>query len=222
MTEQQWLACSDTQTILKFLATTQKNRKLRLFAVECRLLLPFISDPHSRKALRLAERYAEGQASSEKLRFAWESARRAATTSRRRHQEATPQDEALWAVSLVVEEDFSRLGWLGDCINRAFACAQKAGLLTTAPIDEVGLIRDIVGNPFRPVAINSAWLAWNDATVLRIAQSIYAERAFDRMPILSDALKDAGCTNADILSHCRQSGTHARGCWAVDLILGNE
>jgi hypothetical protein len=77
----------------------------------------------------------------------------------------------------------------------------------------------IFGNPFRPVAINPAWLAWNDRTIPKIAQAIYDERAFDRLPILADALEEAGCANQDILAHCRQSGEHVRGCWAVDLIL---
>ena len=84
------------------------------------------------------------------------------------------------------------------------------------------LIRHIVGNPFRPVSLNPAWLAWNDGTVPRITQAIYDDRAFDRMPILADALEDAGCQDQDILGHCRQPGEHVRGCWVVDLLLGKE
>jgi hypothetical protein len=80
----------------------------------------------------------------------------------------------------------------------------------------------MVGNPFRPVTINPVWLAWNDGTVQKIAQGIYEERAFDRMPILADALEESGCTNADILYHCRLPGEHVRGCWVVDLVLGKE
>jgi hypothetical protein len=58
--------------------------------------------------------------------------------------------------------------------------------------------------------------------VVKLAESIYDERAFDRMPILADALEEAGCANADILAHCRQPGEHVRDCWAVDLLLGKE
>ena len=58
--------------------------------------------------------------------------------------------------------------------------------------------------------------------VVKIAQGIYDERAFDRLPILADALEDAGCDNADILAHLRSPGPHVRGCWAVDLILGKK
>jgi hypothetical protein len=198
-------------------------RKLRLFAVECcRLLLPFISDPHSRKALRIAERYAEGQATAAKLRFAWEDARRAAGTSRRhrRHQEATLQDDALWVVTLVVEENFTGLVWLGGCVNRALARAQQAGLTAAAPIDEVRLVRCIFGNLFRPAAIDAAWLAWNNGTIPTLAQAIYDHHRFTDLPILADALEEAGCTSHDILNHYRQAGVHARGCWVVDVVLG--
>jgi hypothetical protein len=55
-----------------------------------------------------------------------------------------------------------------------------------------------------------------------LAQAIYEERAFDRLPILADALEESGCYNADLLAHCRSDGPHVRGCWAVDLVLGKE
>src|SRR5262249_7517154 len=82
-----------------------------------------------------------------------------------------------------------------------------------------GLLREIVGNPFRPPAVSPTCLTWNDATVPRIAQAIYDERAFDRLPILADALEDAGCDDADLRNRCRGEGGHVRGCWAVDLLL---
>jgi len=88
--------------------------------------------------------------------------------------------------------------------------------------DEAQLIRDIFGNPFRHSIIDRDWVAWNDGTVRRIAQAIYDERAFERMPILTDALEDAGCDNAYILNHCREPGEHVRGCWVVDLLLGKQ
>jgi hypothetical protein len=81
------------------------------------------------------------------------------------------------------------------------------------------VLRDIFGNPFRPVTIDTAWLT---PTVKQIAPAIYEEKAFDRMPVLADALEESGCTSEDILNHLRQSGVHVKGCWAVDLILGKE
>ncbi len=89
-------------------------------------------------------------------------------------------------------------------------------------IAQADLIRDIFGNPFRPVAVDPAWLAWNDGAIRKMAQAIYDERAFDRLPLLADALEDAGCADADILAHCRGPGPHVRGCWLVDSLLGKK
>ena len=96
----------------------------------------------------------------------------------------------------------------------------------TAKINEAGkpaiadLLRDIFGNSFRPVAIDPAWLT---SDVLALARGIYDDKAFDRMPILADALQDTGCDNTDILDHCRDAKqTHTRGCWVVDLVLGKK
>jgi hypothetical protein len=97
--------------------------------------------------------------------------------------------------------------------------SQQAGALKAA---QVAALRCIFGNPFRPVTINPAWLAWNDGTTVKIAQAIYDKRTFDRLLILADALEDSGCDDEYILNHCHQSSVHVRGCWVVDLILGKE
>ncbi|MBP3958569.1 hypothetical protein J8F10_25245 [Gemmata sp. G18] len=80
-------------------------------------------------------------------------------------------------------------------------------------------MREIVGNPFRPVIFEQEW---RTSDVLSLAKGIYELSAFDRMPILADALQDAGCDNSDILNHCRGAGLHVRGCWVVDHVLGKE
>jgi hypothetical protein len=72
------------------------------------------------------------------------------------------------------------------------------------------------------VSLDPSWLVWNDHTVVRLAQGIYEEQAFDQLTILADALEEAGCTNSDLLAHCRQQGPHVRACWVVDLLLGKE
>ena len=64
--------------------------------------------------------------------------------------------------------------------------------------------------------------SWRTTTVVAPAQGIRAESAFDHLPILADALQDAGCDHTDILEHCRGPGPHVRGCWVVDLVLGKE
>jgi hypothetical protein len=94
-----------------------------------------------------------------------------------------------------------------------------ARIRSAEQVVQATLLRDIFGNPFRPAALDPAW---RTETVLALARGIYEERAFDRMPILADALQDAGCTDEDVLSHCRGPGPHARGCWVVDLVLGKE
>ena len=81
------------------------------------------------------------------------------------------------------------------------------------------IIRDIFGNPFRPVTLDPDW---RTTTAMQIARGMYDSRDFAAMPILADALQDAGCDNADILDHCRGSGPHVRGCWVADLVLGKE
>ena len=122
----------------------------------------------------------------------------------------------------------NRLSEVRECAN---CCAWSStrmhnehfGVHMTVPVEEwtgqAFLLRDIFGNPFRPITLDPRWLT---STVVDLAQAIYNERAFDRMPILSDALMDAGCDSEDIILHCRGDGPHVRGCWVVDLLLGKE
>lgn len=91
------------------------------------------------------------------------------------------------------------------------------------------IIRDIFGNPFRPIAISSIWLSWNDGIVGRLAQAAYDDRILPvgtldntRLLILADALEEAGCTDEHILTHLRGGGEHYRGCWILDLLRGKE
>ena len=79
------------------------------------------------------------------------------------------------------------------------------------------LFRDIFGNPFRPVAFDPSW---RTSTAVALARQMYESRSFDRMPILADALEEAGCDEPSVLTHCRGDGPHVRGCWVVDLVLG--
>jgi hypothetical protein len=99
---------------------------------------------------------------------------------------------------------------LSAALSLADACRNREVL--------VAIIRDIYGNPFRPVACDPTWR--ND-TVVSLAKHTYESRDFSAMPILADALQDAGCENEDILNHCRDpKQVHVRGCWVVDVVLG--
>lgn len=84
------------------------------------------------------------------------------------------------------------------------------------------LLRELIGNPFRPVRLDVGRLPWGGADVARLARVIDEEAAYDRLPILGDALEEAGCADEAILNHCRASAAHTRGCWALDLLLGNK
>jgi hypothetical protein len=81
------------------------------------------------------------------------------------------------------------------------------------------IIRDVVGNPFRPVPFDPTW---RTLQVLAVAGTIYDERRFEELPVLADALEDAGCHDTDTLNHCRQPGDHVRGCWVLDQLLGKQ
>jgi hypothetical protein len=93
------------------------------------------------------------------------------------------------------------------------------GLTEELQAEQSTFVRDIFGNPFRPVAVDPSW---QTSTVVALANGVYQEKAFDRLPILADALEDAGCDCADVLEHLRGDGPHVRGCWVVDLLLGKE
>ena len=81
------------------------------------------------------------------------------------------------------------------------------------------LVREIVGWPVSRPFFDRRW---RTPDVTGLARAIYDDRAFDRLPVLADALIDAGCDDNDILNHCRSTGPHVRGCWVVDLVLGKQ
>ena len=85
--------------------------------------------------------------------------------------------------------------------------------------NQIALVREIFGNPFHPITFASSW---RTSTAVTLASQMYKSRDFSAMPILADALQDAGCDSADVLDHCRGPGPHVRGCWVVDLVLGKE
>jgi hypothetical protein len=194
--------------MLEFLRGKASDRKLRLFAVACcRRIWHLLPDEASRRAVEVAERYADGQVTEEQLEEAGKRAGWAAAWAA--HGDAA--EAAAWAASRREEA-----GWTSITAERAaFAETQDA----TKRQFQSDLLRDIFGNTFRPVALDPSW---RKPSVVKLARTIYEERAFDRLPKLADALAKAGCDNAEVLAHCREPGEHVRGCWVVDLILGKE
>jgi hypothetical protein len=203
MTEEEWLTGNDPTPMLEFLNGNTSDRKLRYFSAACcRMVWGSLTDEASRAAVTLSEQFADGRIDHKSLK----KARRAAW-----EQWRSPKLLAAWHAA-----DLS--AWKG-AFNTAHSIAPRYGDERDAQAknSQCHLIRDIFGNPFRPVVADPAWLT---PTVVAIAEAIYRDRAFDRLPILADALEEAGCTDADLLLHCRQPGEHVRGCWAVDLVLG--
>jgi hypothetical protein len=225
MTEAEWLGCDDPDRMLQFLQGKASERKLRLFACACvRRVWGLLAEERSRKGVEVSERYADGLAGAGELLEAAISARKVDDAAAKAVWPAATLQESLW--------------WAGRAGRAAVEAAERAaaqaaarvGLDTVVPAMEAagakqrryqcGLLRDLFGSPFRPVTVEEAWLAWGGGAARNMARAIYDERAFDRLPILGDALEDAGCTSEELLSHCRQPGEHVRGCWAVDLLLG--
>jgi hypothetical protein len=181
---------------------------MRLFAVACcRRVWDRMPAEECRQAVEVAERHADGLADDFALREA-ESAVRDLEDSRTWRGRALA---ALWMAYWAADPSaWSAAQWIPtDEDIRALR----------DPVGQAALLREVFGNPFRPARLESAWLAWQDGLIPRLAQAIYEERAFDRLPVLGDALEEAGCADESILAHCRGEDQHVRGCWVVDAVL---
>jgi hypothetical protein len=218
MKEAKWLACQRLAPMLKHLAKGQNERKLQLFAVACcRTIWGAMREEVSREAVEAAEQFADGLISKRDFDIAWVRLARKAQL-----QKLELPSDAARLVTLhtgyLAAHDVSRTvsAFAG---SGATSNEERAVTVKKEQTRQVYLLRDIFGNPFRRVTVEPAR---RTANVTGLAEAIYAERAFDRLPILADALEDAGCTNVEVLDHCRQPGEHVRGCWVVDLLLGKE
>ena len=247
MTEAEWLSCTDPEPMLQLLRPNASDRKIRLFAVACcRRVWPSLEPEEFRDAVLNAEAFADGGVDRDAMREAHHKALAifpnlhgkdngpgAALTASGFpgpkksiwHRIADALDDPWW------EDEFDK----GDRLAPAFVTARHAARAASdlqgernvldSPVTmaehevQAGLVRCIFGNPFRPRPARDAW-ANNEVRTL--ADSIYTEHAFDRMALLARALEASGCTNADVLEHCRSSAGHARGCWVLDLLLGKE
>jgi hypothetical protein len=243
MAQDVWLSWADPHQLLfrgvvPFLYVDGRRafweRKLRLWTAGCLdRLAVCLPESIISEARQLLEQLAdgllsEGQFAQERVHFS---------------ERAGPLVEAHARSNSQVE--FEALATLLECLGDDCVEAAEMGALGTSRIralvesgahdpqpdpDEeliavqdppiVALLREVCGNPFRPITFEPSW---RTSDVMLLAQGIYAERAFDRIPILADALQDAGCTSDDILGHCRDTSLkHVRGCWVVDLVLGKE
>lgn len=222
MTEQEWTDCTEPGPMLEFLRGRVTDRKLRLFAVACCLRIwHLLSDERSRRAVEVAESYADGLATEEELALAWDLVNSGVFFSPWSLENQGKQWANRSAVRVVLKK-YPERSWARRAAITAEAARSAMGQAGEQLV-QADLLRDIFGHLlFGPVTVHPDVLAWNDRLVVRLARAIYEERRWGDMPILADALLDAGCDNEEVMAHCRTGGEHVRGCWVVDLLRGKE
>jgi hypothetical protein len=244
MTEQEWLGCSDPSAMLHYLhdqmATLRtrwqgpfrvrqwrtSERKLRLFACGCcRYVALWLCSDAARAVIALAEQFAEEQVDFAALERALAMADGAEQARARQSSWADYSRRAFEAVACLARRKVEEVVTAAHLSGRVFqswsGVNEEAVRANSAA--QANLLREIVGNPFAPARLDPAWLSSNDRAVDRIAQAIHDERAYGDLPILADALVDAGCHDEAILAHCRQvKSAHCPGCWVIDLLTGRE
>jgi hypothetical protein len=227
MTDETWLTDRTWPTVLlRHLrgtpATRTKlgGRRLRLFACGCcRMIWPHIEDARLRDAVEVAERFADAEATAAEMSAAGAAANAALPYNPRGYTKDHPDARINTVVGLVVSATSEKpyeaaVGVTAYPLPLAgYRGGEGAG---NSLICE--LLRDIFSTVFRPVDFAPAW---RTDTAALLAKQMYEARDFSAMPILADALQDAGCDSDVILSHCRDPElTHVRGCWVTDLVLG--
>jgi len=225
MTEEEWLVCADPDLMLDSLGVSLGQRKARLFAVACcRAIWPLLDNEPSRQAVDVSERLADGRATNKERRAAAKAAEGHRGTNFQAQQATVFAVGMLSPGLLQVVLKYVR-GAAGNSAtpNPAFQpltadqrVARERAVSDTRAA-QADRLRDIIGNLFRPVTFEPTW---RTSTAVALAQQMYESRDFSLMPILADALQDAGCDHPDILTHCRGDGVHVRGCWVADLLLG--
>jgi hypothetical protein len=230
MTEAEWLVCADPEQMLEFLVPRERsrgfrisNRKARLFEVACcRRIWSLIPDGPCREAVLVAERFADGEATDRERRAA-------ANAARIGYPGNLIAINAGHAALLTTEKTSGKKFFFGGAASAVAHAASPRGpkfdleiyqaAMSAERKSQTELARCVFGNPFRSVFINPAWIT---PDVRAVARTIYEEHRFGDMPILADALEEAGCTNNAVIAHCRGPGPHVRGCWVVDALLGKK
>jgi hypothetical protein len=197
-------------------------RKLRLLVVACgRAIVETTADRRTRDAVDAAEQFADGRRSQADL----DGARWSARAAQEEAWQAAGRRESAPAVAAGLALAACAPTGRFSAAHRALADLQRLWEPEGAARPDVRyrrlsrVVRCLFGNPFRPVEFDPRW---RTADAVGLATGIYEERAFDRLPLLADALMDAGCGDDQLISHCRSDGPHVRGCFAVDLVLGKE
>jgi hypothetical protein len=225
MTEAEWLSGTDPEALVKFVGD-RSERKLKLFGCACcRRVWTVFRDERSRHAVEVTERSLEGAMNLDELLTVYSDAADAMI-------EAT-QVVAEWAAYGLGDSGWKEVAFVARSMSVAWADAfvgregaratiyrNREHVRSEEQMAQCELVRDIFGDPFRPVEFSTDW---HTDTTVSLARQMYDSREFSAMPILADALQDAGCDDDAILSHCRdENRVHIRGCWVVDLVLNRS
>jgi hypothetical protein len=238
VTEEQWASSQDPAAMLEFLRASGKpsDRRARLFAVACcRRIWSLLGDERSRRAVEVAEDFAEGNVTRRELTDARQPALHALRMAQL-HSVADLEVNATGAAARAAL--FSPLippidvAWHTQrfCEVAAAGSGEHMEACRRERAVQAILLRCVTGSPFRTsLTIHPAWLTWNGALVPRLAEAAYNERQLPagtldvaRLAVLADALEESGCDDAGLLEHLRSAGPHWRGCWALDALLGKS
>jgi hypothetical protein len=235
MRAEELLAANDPKELLAHLSGDGVSaRKWRLFAVACARQVWHLLTPEARRVLETTEAVADGRGGPEQLylcasEVTFKRAPGGVTEpAAKAFQEAASAvrvgttTEASWAGTAAWGHAARALAWQAAArmppwqfVRPTWDAAEKA-----AHAAQCDLIRDVFFPSLHPVRFRTAWREWQGGAAGKIAREIYDRRRFEELPVLADALEDAGCDERALLDHCRSRGPHVRGCWALDLVLG--
>ena len=215
MTEAHWNELAFPIPLLNFLRLDRRlmPRKSRLFACGCaRLVWPNLAEAEIRFTVETAERFIENQESAIGLEIAHRIARDT--------YDNNPGDRVLEFGFHISEATINETLIASITFELLLTMSEAPRDLGIATVNRrlASLVREVFPHSDRPFE-----LSWRTVAVHDLASGMYESRDFSAMPILADALEEAGCHNAAVLRHCRDSNhEHIRGCWVLDLILGKE
>jgi hypothetical protein len=221
-----WIASVDPYVLYSYVAHRLSQRQLRLFAVACcRRIVAFISDSKSHQALSVAESVADGQLPIDSLCIAHQHALEA-TVVARSHNPGSLLDRypGLSGSGLYLPEDAVRCmtePTLGNSSVLALIESSLSPFLLSSRWTEeqhirCAMLRDII-DPFVDIECLRK-LVPRSESIVTMADVIYRDSTFGDLPVLADMLEDTGFRESCILSHCRESTFHVRGCWVLDLL----
>jgi hypothetical protein len=231
MTEEHWLTCADPERMLEFLLGAgaaqgqdypfkETERRLRLLAVACaRQLWDALVSKSSRRAVEVIERYADDPTIWKERQNVYDGARKAFMAVFRKGYSTGSDPDAPATQRMIRAADIAESITLSSPllhhwqhITGNMASAGESAAMSC-------LIREVFGNPFRPVTFDPRW---RTPQVQAVARTAYEEKRWEDLPLLADALEEASCDSADLLGHLRSRENHVRGCWALDLALNKS